>query len=511
MEKLDMDLYENYEEFFYLTAPKAIYYRTIIRYIYKELQRREFLYRYEIYQYMLQFEEFKGYSEDDCHKDLDILSEKGNILKYKNDYSAIKSLDEIKKKKYRYQLTEKTRMIEELLINRFNEINAITVVLDRNLLKNFKKELRKFLDSKEEFLQNSHRDIYYWWNSIARAFQELNRNYITYIQDISSFEYEKMADADSFREKKGKLKEYLEEFITALIEESDEIKEILLKLEETKEFQELIEIVIEQEYEQRSMQKEIKKNSARESILNQKSKIFNWFVGIDGNNEVENLKQNSINVINKIIKLAKKFIAKSLINYSRKESYKKTAKLFAECGSIEEGHKFGAILFGIEQVYHLKGEKNVVEPGEVIETAEDSSLEITLKKLSDISKGTGKVGIIDRTIEKKNRIMQLEIERENKKNEISKYILDGKIEIEKLPQVTSEIKNIIVEYIKKGMAKPKSKDKKMIIIDDKMYIEYNETEYNGQKYRLLFPETERTVLRCEDGNLDMPSFVLIFS
>ena len=169
-----MDLYENYEEFFYLTAPKAIYYRTIIRYIYKELQRREFLYRYEIYQYMLQFEEFKGYSEDDCHKDLDILSEKGNILKYKNDYSAIKSLDEIKKKKYRYQLTEKTRMIEELLINRFNEINAITVVLDRNLLKNFKKELRKFLDSKEEFLQNSHRDIYYWWNSIARAFQEMN-------------------------------------------------------------------------------------------------------------------------------------------------------------------------------------------------------------------------------------------------------------------------------------------------------------------------------------------------
>ena len=107
--------------------------------------------------------------------------------------------------------------------------------------------------------------------------------------------------------------------------------------------------------------------------------------------------------------------------------------------------------------------------------------------------------------------MQLEIERENKKNEISKYILDGKIEIEKLPQVTSEIKNIIIEYIKKGMAKPKSKDKKMIIIDDKMYIEYNETEYNGQKYRLLFPETERTVLRCEDGNLDMPSFVLIFS
>ena len=66
-----------------------------------------------------------------------------------------------------------------------------------------------------------------------------------------------MADADSFREKKGKLKEYLEEFITALIEESDEIKEILLKLEETKEFHELMEIVIEQEYEQRSMQKEI--------------------------------------------------------------------------------------------------------------------------------------------------------------------------------------------------------------------------------------------------------------
>ena len=48
---------EKYEEFFYLSAQKSLHYRTIIRYMYKELLKKEFIYRYEVFNYMSQFED----------------------------------------------------------------------------------------------------------------------------------------------------------------------------------------------------------------------------------------------------------------------------------------------------------------------------------------------------------------------------------------------------------------------------------------------------------------------
>ncbi|MBZ4683322.1 MAG: hypothetical protein PWP46_492 [Fusobacteriaceae bacterium] len=507
---LEKELFKTYEEFSYLNTQRSLYYRTIIRYMYNELQKKEFLYRYDIYNYMKTYKEFNEYTEEECYKDLDFLCEKGNIIKYKNDYSTIKSIEEIKKKKFRYQLTEKTRMIEDMLINRFNKINAITVVLDRNLLKNFKQELIKFLDRKEEFLELSNKEIYSWWGSLVRAFEELRRNYKEYIQDVNSFEYEKLIDSKEFLLKKNKLKEYLEEFISGLMEESGEIKKILIELNNTKEFEELLERIIEHEYEINSMTKDIKRDIARQKVLDMREKINNWFVGENDENEVEILRKNTINIINKIIKVAKKIISKRMVNYSRRESYKQVAKMFLTCKNIEEAHKFAGIIFGINEVKHFQGVLNDDE--DINDNLMKDNLIINVKKISKNRLAKKNIYFQDKTIEKINYMRQKEEEKEKQKIEIEKYIFNNILEIEKLPKINSYLKNILIEYIKKGLTKPPKQSEQIIVLNNKMYRKYNKVEVNNQIFNLLVPidEKDRCVVKTEDGNLEMPTFIIKF-
>lgn len=513
MKEIDRELCNIYEEFTYLNTQKSLYYRTMVRYMYNELQKREFIYRFDVFNYMKEFEEFKNYSEDECYKDLDFLCEKGNLLKYKNDYSTIKSIDEIKKKKFRYQLTDKTRMIEDLIINRFNEINTLTVVLDRNLLRNFKQELLKFLERKSDFFDLSNKEIYSWWNSLARAFNELSNNYKEFIQDVNSFEYEKMIDSNEFLLRKNRLKEYLEEFISGLMEESEEIKNILIELKQSKEFENLLERIIEHEYEHKSMLENVKRDESRQTVLNLVNKMYNWFVGEEDENEVENLRRNTINVINKIIKLAKKFISKKMVNYSRRESYKQAAKSFLTCKDINEAHQFAGILFGMNEIKHFRGEikEEVDEDSE--NSYSENKLHIEVRKLTEKRKDNKKISFQDKSIEKVNYMREREQEQLKQRAEIEKYIYNNILEVEKLPKISSSFRNILIEYIKKGMGKPPKQDEKLFVFNDKMYRKYNESEYNNQNYHLLIPidENDRCVLRTDDGNLELPSFILQFS
>jgi hypothetical protein len=63
-------------------------------------------------------------------------------------------------------------------------------------------------------------EIYSKWNNIIYAFNLLRENYKGYLMELNSFEYKKMMEEDRFLLKKARLREYLEDFIKVLLDES---------------------------------------------------------------------------------------------------------------------------------------------------------------------------------------------------------------------------------------------------------------------------------------------------
>ena len=255
---------------------------------------------------------------------------------------------------------------------------------------------------------------------------------------------------------------------------------------------------------------ELKVGIAKDRVMEQKNKIYSWFVGEEGyEKEVEVLRKNSINVIGKILKIAKKLILKNSINFSRRENYKNIAKLFSEM-EITEAYKFSAYLFGVQNSYHLKGNKEGINREEILSVDEEEQLEIILSKLKERETSKKRIAFTDKTIEKANYRMKIEEERKTKRDELDKYIVNKKLSLESLPKISSFMKNLLIDYIKKGLSKPNAN--KIVLENNKLYKEYDLVELNNMKYKLLVPQDKesRTIIHVEDGDLDIPSFILRF-
>ena len=84
-------------------------------------------------------------------------------------------------------------------------------------------------------------------------------------------------------------------------------------------------------------------------------------------------------------------------------------------------------------------------------------------------------------------------QREQEMQEFEQYIQDHKIEIENLPQIKPNIRKMLLKLIGRANQSEGKETK---------------TE-DGRVVKLIAPqEDKRCVLHCEDGNLEMPAFVL---
>ncbi len=503
-----------FSEFDYLhSGGRGRYYREVIRYMYIELQKKEYLFSHEILTGLKNSNDFfSDYTEEQCNKDLEYLFEKGNVIKYKNDYGQIKSLDELKKKRYRYQLTERCRLIENLIINNFNKINTLTNTLDPNLLVRLREELGRI---QVEYDNLDAKKLYSRWVSIMNAFKLLRENYQGYIAELNNFEYEKLIESEEFLRRKGRLKEYLEDFINALIKESSNVARILLNLENSEKLEELLIKVSQVQYEriQLTAQGDFKEEQLK--IETHYEAMRRWFIS-DNNNEseAESLRKSTLNIINKITRLARIFIDKEKISYSRKESYKYIAKLVLERNKLEDANLISSIVFGNFEWVHIKGNYSIPEE-EVLKVEDAKKLEFQLSAKKTRKNTSSSYKVKNKNALKTNALYELEKDRKNEKDLLFKFMenLNGKsyIFLESLPVINRKIKNLFIDLIKKGLSKVKQEES-IVVIKDKLYYEYNFTRFNAFDFKIYRPQNEndRIILESFDGDLNLPAFIIEF-
>lgn len=488
-----MDYLEAIDETSYLSVPNASTYRKIMRCFYREYEKMNFqLYKEDIFELVKKDPLFETYTMDQLVLDLNALVKWKNLTPIQ-DPGRVYTIADYKNKQYQYTMSEYAVEIERLTVRLEN------IFLESgNLSTNFFVRLEKSLDEASMMERASLKEVNEWWNLLQEDFKRLNQNYQDYLRDFYSGKTEQLMKSVEFIVHKDKFIQYLTDFVQEMQRHSRKIERILVQnipvIEET-----VLEKVVQSELDIPHAQLEVHGNaeqSIRENVQGKWKSLKNWFVDTEKREcECKKVLKITNDVIRSIIQNAALIVQIQNWGISRKDDYKKFLELFLKCENLEEAQKLSAHVFGVQKIEHFK----TLEPREedTINKSiyEELPAEFLLKPHTrNYREKKDKRGFSDKTMEKMIQREAYLKQVQGQKEIVMHYIKDHKIVFSEISErVTEDTRKVFLQWIAQANMNSQKKGR---------------TEY-GQEYRLM-REKETCVLKCEDGDLTMPSYILEF-
>ncbi len=490
---------EQIKEAAYLSAPKSAVYRRIMNIFFKEYEKMKFyLYKEDIYNEIKKISEFDDYSMEDLKTDLDALVELNNLSAIQ-DTKKVYTISEYKNREFRYSMSERAVILERAAVM-IDNLHLETGNLSTNYILRIQDSLEqiKRISEHEENVDK----INELWKILQEDFKKLNQNYQDYLRDFYIQKPEFYGEIMEFISYKQKFVSILKNFVRELQTNSRRLEKTIENIKEKME-NKILFLIIKAEIENQEMNlnkifltpEELKEN-VEENIKGKWESLKNWFVSSEERkSECRQVLDITGEIIRKILQDAFFLTQKQSWGINKKEEYKKILKMFSECEDIKEAHKLSAHVFGIQNIRHY-----VTEISKGTESIEESIYdekcgEYKLESHNRVYKPKlEKSGFENRDdIKEKFRLEYKEKLEENKKM-IKKYLSRGKLDISKIEgEVSSDFRKFILNMISAAN-----------LSENKI----STTEY-GQKYKMVQLE-ERFVLKCEDGNLEMPKFIFEF-
>lgn len=486
----------------YLTQINTKRYRPILRLFYEQYEKMNFmLYREEVYDALKGSLFFEDYTLEQCDSDLETLKEWKNLSAIQ-DTSTVYTLEEFKNKRYRYQITDYTVEIERL-VQKLENLHVEGASLEPTLIERIKEEL---FEINSICLENETK-VNGWWENVNADFKRLNDNYQGYIKSFYNIKMEDIAQSTQFIVRKNDLVMYLREFIKSLQENCFAINDILLNTSEDVINQILDKVYLAQRKIIRidKLDVEVSEEEQRERNLGKWENLKRWFVGDENRtSEVINIEEKTNEIIRKITRIANQ-IAETRGNANvRKAEYKKITEMFCNTKTLEEAHKLSSLVFGVMNTRHLKGD--FVRETDSINSriSEENAFEVVVKpRIREYREKRERIAILDKSLKKKEQMELYLKKREEERKTLEKYIVDGKIEIEKLPDcVEIEVRKTLLKWISRAIRN------KYVQANENGRYGQTKTE-DGRTVVIKFPNDNRMCeLKCEDGILKMPAFIL---
>lgn len=475
----------------YLTVENAWRYRVIIRYFYLQTQKMKYwMYKEEVFDELKKHDAFKDYTMEQCRQDLDTLVEWKNLSAVQ-DTSKASTIEEFKNKQFRYQITDYTVEIERMIL-KLENLKVEGASLEPSLLERFKKEIEKFKDMKDKDIK----EVGSWWMSLNEDFKRLNQNYQDYIRDLNSVKAEEMMKTQQFLVFKDKFIEYLRNFVKELQQNSYAIEHIIRDIDESIEKIVLYKVI---EYSKSipRLDVEVSEKDIKENILGRWTNIKEWFLGSAfQESEASKLFEITNQIIRKITRYAFQIVESRNTAANRKEEYKKLCSIFLQAKDTDAAHMISAYAFGISHTKHIR--IDIHRETESINSGvyDEKPYEVIIKpRVRTYREKRDRTPIKDNT-EKKNKILKEAIEKRNQERKIIEgYIINNQIDISKLPKIESHVRTTLLKWISRANSSQEGKSK---------------TE-DGRVFKIIKPKNnERCILDCEDGQLEMPSYILKF-
>ena len=477
----------------YLTAINAPRYRKIMRIFFIENEKMHYrLYKEDVLERLQREEGYENYPMEQLKQDLDALVEWKNLTPLQ-DPRRVYTIADYKNKQFRYTMSERAVEIERLTV-RLENLFVETGSLSTNLFV----RLADSLNSAHRLQNGSLKEVNEWWKNLQEDFKRLNQNYKDYLREFYSGKSEKLLKSIEFIVHKDRFISYLKEFVQELQRHANSITLILERESELIE-KTLLERVVESEMDiphALSEQSDNREDRIRESVYGKWETLKGWFLGsAERTSESSQILEITNDIIRTLIQNASLIVQMQNWGISRKEDYLKFMELFSRCASLEEAHKLSAHVFGVQQIAHLKanGERSTDRISSGV--YEEPAMEYLLRPHTRSYKPRkDRQGFADKTMEKlaqKNRYLR---KLEDEKAMVMRYICDGKLDVSSIEEVVTEtVRNTLLQWISQAA-----------LSGSRM----GRTEY-GQAFRLA-QKPGTCVLKCEDGDLTMPAYVLEF-
>ena len=475
----------------YLNAENVDRYRCIMRIFYESYEKLKYwLYQEEVYDQMIANDYFQNYRLEQCQQDLAALSEWKNLIPIQ-DTRKVASIEEFKNKKYRYQMSEYSVEIERLII-RLENLSVEGASLEPSLLERIRKRLMEM----PEIAGKEPEGVYVWWSDLNNDFIRLNQNYQDYIRDLNSVKVEEMMKTKEFLVFKDKLIDYLQSFVKALHKNLGIIEETMSGTDK-QVLAEIFDKEITYELSIPRMDLEITEAMLREKVQGRWESIEAWFLSGEGReSEAAKLFDVTNDIIRRITRYAAQISERNSLGANRREEYAKLAAMFMKCSDVNEAHRLSAMVFGIDNLVHLKGAfvRNTDSMNSGV--YEEDPLTVSLNpRIRQYREKTNRSTMRDYSTEKeelkRQQIAALAADRE----QIDQLTEDGQIDFGKLPMISARVREVLLSWISNALEDAEKKAK---------------TEDGRAYYLVIDPNKARCVVHCEDGNFTMVAMKLVF-
>lgn len=490
--RLDRNITKNIEESKYLATENTWRYRTIIRVLYKSYEKMKYwLYKEEIFEALKVYDEFSEYSIEQLKSDLDSLVNWNNLVAIA-DTAKVNTIEEFKNREFRYQLSPITIEFERMLISLEHMKIENTATLEGTLVERFRLLLEKYTD----ILEAEESVVYQWWKDLNSSFKELNRNYQDYISKFYSPKNDELMKTTEFLIFKEGFIKYLRQFIKSLQINTFGIREVFINIHNS-DIEKILVKVFNYEKSIQSLDVLVDEKEYKELNLGRMTSIREWFITTDGREAlVEQLISNTNEIIRKITRYAAQIADKKNNNANRKEEYRRLAAMFDKCEDVKEAHILAAQIFGAFNIIKVLG--NEERETESINSSiyDEEAREIELKpRVRNYREKIIKNPIQDKAQRKEEKLKQLIEKRQSEEEIIKKYIVDKVIDFGRLPELSNKDRTILLKLLSKGRSKKRV---------------WNKSEV-GLEYKIEEDNTfEHVVLKCEDGDLKMPHYKILF-
>lgn len=471
----------------YLTAEKHEKYRVVLRFFYIQHERmRDFLFPEEVLAYVQEQREFSDYSLEELQNDLARLVQWGNLFA-RQEMSSARTIEEFKKKRFRYQCTPYTVEFERMLVQMEQQGDTFGGSLERTPFERLLEAIRKI-----EKMSETDEQCAGLWEDIVLYFKKITQDTSDYMAYITSDEASERMQTDAFLLYKDRFVSYLRDFVVSLQQTAAHIQGALRELEK-KEMNRFFQQVIR--HRDKTFRFEEKDADPFQELSEMWDNICSWFIGHSlDESEYERLQLKTNDAIRRITLIVQRMGERHQQFRSRKMDYLHVASWFQSISSLDESHRLSSVLFGVAHTKHLYSTEDATEDIYADIWDEAPADHEIMPRVQGIRTRTKADAMQERQIEKQAAREAFLKRRSEEQELVNQYIKDNKLVVRELGLVEPAVRKVMLGWIGRAMLR-----------DDRTI----KTEF-GRMVKVSVLDGPPAALRSTDGQLTMPNVVFEF-
>jgi TIGR02677 family protein len=474
----------------YLTAENATRYRIILHFFYREHERmKDLLYPADVFRFVRSVKGMGDYTEAMLEQDLGTLVSWNNIIP-RQEMKAPKSIEEYKRKRFRYQIAPYTVAFERMLAELVKKGDEFGGSLEKSTFVRLMKAIQEMpapVDDEQVFYER--------WQEVLHHFKQIKTNTSDYIGYLNSEKLEANMQTEAFLVYKDQFVNYLRDFVLALQQTAMKIQSALNGTGEKTLAATARAIIVHEQSIPRIGGPKLDEGAIKEDFYATWKNIRSWFINNEaGESEYLSLQHQTNEAIRRITRMIQRLGERLQQHRSRKKDYLHIARWFDQCESLDEAHQLSATVFGLTGTRHY-----AVEPSETSDVYadlwEEKPTEYKIKPRIQGYREKTRPSAFTMNAAAKRKARQDYLDQVRKlESSLRTYVEDGKIVLSHHVFIEKQVRKVLLHWIARAGTQEGGRV---------------QTEF-GVRVAIAVNPLRRAVIQSEDGTMEMPDITYTF-